>query len=291
MKRSDNLSKKTTVSVTQKKSSTPSKKSPARSGKPSGKKKSGSKKTPELKLSYVTSLRPTKKPHHSNRNIGIKAQGHYIKTLYGVTEGKTGEKEYEALKHGLKQMQNLVNKRIDKLLKLEKETGMTSPALQDLRETGYGKGVSLRGYGTDTDSLRDQYKAMIEFLKDKTSTREGVIRNMLDIEADLRKVGWRPEGEKEGADYDNLTVHLSGDEYEKFKALAKKFYDEQTKWQFYQITGTHDQDALREAANKEIMELLDKGDLKTVLDMADDRMNEMYWNLQEQKAQRNKDTF
>ena len=282
MKRSDNLSKKTTVSVTQKKSSAPSKRSSAGSGRTSKRKSSGSgsgtkkssKKTPELKLSYVTSLRSGKKPSHSNRNIGIKAKGKMVKTMYALTEGKEGTEELAAIKAGLRQIQNLTNKRIDKLVKLEKETGVTSPALKKLRETGYGKGVSVRGYGTDTDTLRDEYKAMLEFLKDKTSTREGTVRNMLEIEKDLRDAGWKPEG-KEVADGD-LTVHLTAEQYEKFKKLSEFFYSEQNKYKFYMQSGSHDQDELRDAINNEIIRLMDQGDLDTVMDMAEDRMEEIY---------------
>lgn len=296
MKRSDNLSKKTTVTVTQKKSSTPSKKSSAGSRKTSKKKSSGSgsgrkknsvprsSKPAGLSLSPVTALKSGKKPSHSNRNIGVKASGKMVKTLYAITEGKEGEAEHAALKQGLKQIQNLANKRINKLLKLEEETGATSPALKKLRETGYAKGVSVKGYGTDTDTLRDQYKAMLEFLKDKTSTREGVTRNMIEIEQDLRDAGWRPEGEegpvkrdKEGhVIWDRLNPTLSADQYEKFKALAEKFYDEQSKYKFYLQAGNHDQDEMRARINKEIVDIMDQGDLDTVLQMAKDRLQVIY---------------
>lgn len=207
-----------------------------------------------------------------------------VKTLYAVTKGKEGAEEHAALKAGLKQIQNLTNKRINKLLKLEEETGVTSPALKKLRETGYAKGVSVKGYGTDTDTLRDQYKAMLEFLKDKTSTREGVTRNMIEIEQELRDAGWRPKGEKEPVVrddeghviWDRLNPTLSADQYDKFKALAEKFYDEQSKYKFYLLAGNHDQDEMKDMINKEIIDLMDKGDLDTVLQMAEDRLNRLF---------------
>ena len=195
-----------------------------------------------------------------------------VKTLYAVTEGKEGAEEHAALKAGLKQIQNLANKRINKLVKLEEETGVTSPALKKLRETGYAKGVSVKGYGTDTDTLRDQYKAMLEFLKDKTSTREGVTRNMLEIEKELKEAGWRPGGK----DTDDLTVHLTAEQYEKFKRLSEYFYSEQNKYKFYMNSGSHDQEELRDAINKEITRLMDQGDLDTVMMMAEERMDEIY---------------
>lgn len=296
MKKSSNLSKKTTVAVTQKKSSAQSKKSSTGSGKTSKSKSSGkrsstkkssvprSSKSAGLKLSPVTALKSTKKPSHSNRNIGIQAAGKMIKTLYGLTEGKEGAEEHAALKAGLKQIQNLTNKRINKLVQLEAETGLTSPALKKLRETGYAQGVSVKRFGTDTDTLREQYKAMLDFLKDKTSTKEGVTRNMIEIEQDLRDAGWRPEGEEgpvvhdeEGhVIWDRLNPNLSADQYEKFKALANVFYDEQAKYKFYLMLGTHDQETIQNQIGQEIVELMDKGDLDTVLFMAEQRLNEIY---------------
>ena len=286
MKRSDNLSKKTTVTISKKSTAASSKRSwtgsktgtgskKKSSGKRSSTKKSSvprSSKPAGLSLSPVTALKSSKKPSHSNRNIGVKASGKMVKTLYAVTEGKEGAEEHAALKAGLKQIQNLANKRINKLVKLEEETGVTSPALKKLRETGYAKGVSVKGYGTDTDTLRDQYKAMLEFLKDKTSTREGVIRNMLDIEKELKEAGWRPGGK----DTDDLTVHLTAEQYDKFKRLSEYFYSEQNKYKFYMNSGSHDQEELRDAINKEITRLMDQGDLDTVMMMAEERMDEIY---------------
>lgn len=284
MKRSDNLSKKTTVSTSSStrsssstKSAAPSKRKSSGSGSGKGsvsKKKTvpRSSKPAGLSLSPVTALKSGKKPSHSNRNIGVKASGKMVKTLYALTEGKEGAEEHAALKAGLKQIQNLVNKRINKLVQLEAETGVTSPALKKLRETGYAKGVSVKGYGTDTDTLRDHYKAMLEFLKDKTSTREGVTRNMLEIEKELKEAGWRPVGK----DTDNLTVHLTAEQYEKFKRLSEYFYSEQNKYKFYMNSDNHDQEELRDAINKEITRLMDQGDLDTVMMMAEERMEEIY---------------
>ena len=292
-KKSDNLSSGTKTSVTKKSTSSVKKtstqksspsgsgganRSSKRSSKTAGTKKAAvprSRKPANVSLSPVTALKSGNKPKHSNRNIGVKAKGRYVKTLYELTRGKEGEAEREALKGGLRQIQNLANKRIEKLVALEKETGVTAPALHELRQTGFAHGVSLKGYGTDSDQYREQYKAFLDFLKDKTSTREGVTRNMLDIQKELIEAGWKPNGEDVPSD--TLQVHMTAEQYEKFKALATEFYDEQNKYRFYlQSDANHNQDNLRETINKEIVALLDEGDLDTVLQMAKNRMEEIY---------------
>lgn len=302
-KKSDNLSSGTTTpmsyksslkgstgrSKTTKKSSSGTTKASAKSKSSSAKSKKAavvprSQKPANVSLSPVTALKSGNKPKHSNRNIGVKAKGRYIKTLYELTRGKEGEAEREALKGGLRQIQNLANKRIEKLVALEKETGVTAPALHKLRQTGFAHGVSLKGYGTDSDQYREQYKAFLDFLKDSTSTREGVTRNIIEIEQAIRDAGWRPEGEegpierdKEGhVIWDRLHPTLSADQYEKFKALAEKFYDEHSKYKFYLMLDTKSQDSLQSQIGQEIIALLDQGDLDTVLQMAEQRLQQIY---------------
>lgn len=192
--------------------------------------------------------------------LKIKARGHYIKSLYDLTRGKEGEAEYQALKKGIKQVQNLVNKRIKKLKAFESETGITSPALQQLRETGRGAGISAKG---DIDTMRETYKAAYDFVKQDTSTIPGIKENVDEILSDLHKVGYR--GKK-----------LTNYQYNKFKNLAKKFYSETSKYALYRASGGRvSQAELRAHMNKEIAKLLNKGGLNTVLTMAEKRINEI----------------
>ena len=193
--------------------------------------------------------------------LKVKAKGTKIKTLYGLTAGKEGDAELQALKAGTRQVQNLVNKRIKKLKQYEKETGITSPALAAMREKGFGDGVHLKGY--DVQDLREQYKAATDFVRSDTSTIPGIKSDAQGILEDLQAVGYR--GKK-----------LSKAQYRKFKELSKKFYSERSKSALYRASGGRvSQAELREHMNRQVKQLLNKGSLNTVLEMAEQRIDSM----------------
>lgn len=162
-----------------------------------------------------------------------------------------------------KRIQNLVNKRIAKLTKLEAETGYTSPALRKLRESGYGHGATSKWGSGFVQEAEENYKAVLDFLKDKTSTVTGTKKNIKSILEELQEAGFSG---------DNITP----EQYDMFKALSEKFYSESNKYKWYMINGSRDQQEMRDAINREIVALLGAGDLDAALKMADDRLDELY---------------
>lgn len=269
MKRSDNLSKKTTVKISQKntsvsgsgskktaQSSTPKKTRSASASKTAASKKPSSTPSPE-----TVTTKPKRKG--STHHIGVVAREKYVKTLYEVTKGKEGAARLKAINNESRRIQNLVNKRISKLQKLEAETGITSPALRQLRESGYELGATSSWKEEHLQQAEENYKAVLDFLKDKTSTVSGTKKNIKAIEQELQEAGWSGE-------------HLSPEQYDMFKALSEKFYSESPKYKWYQINGSRDQGEMRERINEEIISLLGAGDLDAALKMADDRLEEIY---------------
>lgn len=202
---------------------------------------------------------------HSRHNIGLEARGKKVKTYYDLIahHGRVSEtEEVERLKKGIRQIQNIVQKRIKRLEAYEKKTGIKSGALEALRETGFGKGVSTRG---DIDTLRESYQAGVQFLKSKQSTIKGIEESKKSIEASLREVGWKS---KKG---------LTGIQYERYQTLAKKFYSEEAKMIYYmRAMGTMDRETLRKTANEEIKKLLRIGNIDEALNRADKRLEKMY---------------
>lgn len=197
------------------------------------------------------------------------ARGKYVKNLYEVTKGKEGAERVAAINAESKRIQNLVNKRIAKLTKLEAETGYTSPALRKLRESGYGHGATSKWGSGFVQEAEENYKAVLDFLKDKTSTVSGTKKNIREIEKELHDNGWTGE-------------HMTPDQYDMFKALAEKFYSESSKNKWYVINKNKDQNQMREAINQEIIALLEASDLDAALKMAGDRLDELY--LQSQRG-------
>lgn len=199
----------------------------------------------------------------SKLDYSIWAKGRKVKTYYGLTkDATTNEEEAAALRRGISDISNLVYKRVKRLEEFEQETGITSPALQKFRETGYSKDYTKRG---DLDKLREKYKAMTSFISNESSKVKGTKEGVKKIEEALREIGWEPE---EGT--------MTGDEYTKFKALEKVFYSEQYKTAYYNASGGYlTQEELRQVANAEIARLLNAGDLETVLEMAKDRLDEI----------------
>lgn len=281
MKRSDNLSKVTKVKQTVKKSAGKLKK-PSLTGtkKPSfaGKKPaalSSPKKTRSASASKTAaSKKPSSKPspetvttktsrRGSTHHIGVVARGNYVKNLYEVTKGKEGAARLKAINDESRRIQNLVNKRIAKLQKLEAETGITSPALRQLRESGYELGATSSWKEEHLQQAEENYKAVLDFLKDKTSTVSGTKKNIKAIEEELQEAGWSGD-------------HLSPEQYDMFKALSEKFYSESSKYKWYLINGSRDQGEMRDRINEEIVNLLGAGDLDAALKMADDRLEELY---------------
>jgi hypothetical protein len=199
----------------------------------------------------------------------VVARGTFVKNLYEITKGKEGAGRLKAINDEMRRIQNLVNKRIAKLEKLEKETGFQSPALKKLRESGYGHGATSAWKEEHLQEAEENYKAVLDFLKDKTSTVSGTKKNIKEIEEELHDAGWTGD-------------HLTPDQYDMFKALAEKFYSESSKYKWYIINGNRDQDQMREAINQEIIALLGASDLDAALKMADQRLDELY--LQSQRG-------
>lgn len=263
MKRSDNLSKVTKITPTVKKSS-------GKQKKPSTSTRTASKKSKKTTASKKPSSTPSPKTattkqsrRGSTHHIGVVARGKYVKNLYEVTKGKEGAKRLKAINDESRRIQNLVNKRIEKLEKLEAETGITSPALRQLRESGYGHGATSAWKEEHLQQAEENYKAIMDFLKDKTSTVSGTKKNIKAIEQELQEAGWSGD-------------HLSPEQYDMFKALSEKFYSESSKYKWYMINGNRDQGEMRDRINKEIVNLLGAGDLDAALKMADDRLEDLY---------------
>ena len=191
------------------------------------------------------------------------ARGNYVKNLYEVTKGKEGAERLQAINNESRRIQNLVNKRIAKLQKLEAETGITSPALRQLRESGYGLGATSSWKVEHLQQAEENYKAVLDFLKDKTSTVSGTKKNIKAITQELQDYGWIGE-------------HLSPAQYDMFKALSEKFYSESSKYKWYMINGNRDQGEMKDRINEEIVKLLGSGDLDAALKMADERLEELY---------------
>lgn len=195
----------------------------------------------------------------SKYSIGINALGKRIKTFYEVIRGKTRPQQETALRAALNQIQNIMYKRIKRLKAYEKKHGITSPALRRLRESGYGNGVSLRG--ANLDKMQTQYKAFTAFLQDDTSTIKGLQKRLKGIEKDLSNVGYKPENGK----------HITGEEYEKFRKLADKFYSETTKALYYRQSGYMTQAELKSTANAFIADIMDGGGtIDEMLDRAEE---------------------
>lgn len=275
MKRSDKLTPKTEITLTSRKTGGKSKTQPKRQSSTGGKKTSkpststrtASKKTAASKKpsSEPSTETVTTKPKRkgSTHHIGVKARSEYVKTLYEVTKGKEGAKRVKAINDESRRIQNLVNKRIDKLEKLEAETGITSPALRQLRESGYGLGATSSWKEEHLQQAEENYKAVLDFLKDKTSTVSGTKKNIKAIEKELQDAGWSGE-------------HMTPEQYGMFKALSEKFYSESSKYKWYLINGSRDQGEMRDRINEEIVKLLGADDLDAALKMADDRLDELY---------------
>lgn len=198
-------------------------------------------------------------------SIGLKAKGKPIKTYYTLSKGKTDEQERVALVKGIKQIQNMTNKRVRELQAYETETGYTPKALQDLRESGYGAGISTKG---DIDLLREQYRAGIHFLQEQSSTIRGVRRAVKELNESLNE-----SLDLHGKD----KIKLSLDEYDRFQKLAERFYSERAKqWYYKANAGTRERSTLQEVANREIMKLLQMKDIDSALSLADKRITEIY---------------
>lgn len=202
----------------------------------------------------------------SRHNIGIVARGTKVKTYYDLIahDGRvTEEEEIKRLKKGIKQIQNIVHKRIKRLTAYEQKTSITSPALKELRGTGFGLGVSTRG---DVEMLRESYKAGVRFLSNETSTIKGQEEHKKRISDALREAGWKKE--------------ITNQQYERYKALAKKFYSEQAKMVYYLTTRMGmSREKLRKTANKEIMKLMRRKKsmgLDELMDLAEQRIDQMY---------------
>lgn len=213
------------------------------------------------------------------RNIGIWAGGSKIKTYYELTKGTYGEEERKRLQKGIKQIQNLTNKRIKKLLKFEKETGYTSPALKKLRETGLEGGLSVRG---SLDQLRKQYKNALNFLRDATSTIPGAKEHVKKLSDLLQKQGWVPYQENENGqqkiytpdEIENAKRDLNSEEYEIVKELQEMFFKEMNKNIIYKASGgTVERETLRQIINEEISNLLSNGDIESVVERARERLD------------------
>lgn len=203
----------------------------------------------------------------SKYSIGVKSRGKMVKTYYEVIKGKNQSEQFTALRSGLNQIQNIVYKRIKRLESFESETGITSPALKRLRAAGFGEGVRLqqpKGSREDeTDYLRRQYKALTAFLQEGSSKVKGIKEDISRIISDLKEVGYEPE---DGS--------ITGDEYEKFKALADKFYSEQAKAQYYRQSGYMTQAELQETANSLIASIMaEGGSLEQMLAAADNLLD------------------
>ena len=287
MKRSDNLSKQTKITTLRRgehtkprkpkpgtsKPKTSAKKKPSTS---SSQKKTRSESASKTAASKKTSSTPSQQTattktsrRGSTHHIGVVTKGKYIKNLYEVTKGKEGSARLKAINNESRRIQNLVNKRIAKLKKLEAETGITSPALRQLRESGYDLGATSSWKEEHLQQAEENYKAVLDFLKDKTSTVSGTKKNIRELEKDLHDNGWTGE-------------HMTPDQYDMFKALAEKFYSESSKNKWYVINKNKDQNQMREAINQEIIALLEASDLDAALKMADDRLDELY--LQSQRG-------
>ena len=244
-----------------------------------------------------------KREKPNQRNVGIWAGGRKIKTYYELTKGTYGEEEKARLKAGIKHIQNLTNKRIRKLVKFEKETGYTSPALAYLREKGLEGGISVRG---SLDDLRKQYKNVLDFLRKDTSTIGGTkahIKSMSDL---LKKEGWKPKKQTGGeetkspfpdeegqyiteVDLSSGTLEqeqeeqevfedreLTPEEYDKMKELEKYFFKETSKNAIYKASnGSVPREKLRKIVNQEVVKLLSKGNLDSVLKRAKDRIDQI----------------
>lgn len=212
------------------------------------------------------------KRKHSKHNIGIEARGKMIKTLYDLTAKAAGPKEeYQALKGGLNQIRKITNQRIETLVRMEQTTGYTSPALRELRESGFGGGISTRGYGETGEGLqglREQYKALTTFLRRETSTATGLRERKARIEEDLYNAGFR--GPRGGH------LRLSKEQLTRYDDLAAKFYSETAKNIYYRASGGKvDQETLRARANAEIAKIMLEGDLDNALDNAQARLLEI----------------
>lgn len=249
-----------------KKSSTSS--TPKKTRSASASKTAASKKQSSTPSQQTVTTKPKRKG--STHHIGVVARGKYVKTLYEVTKGKEGAARVKAINDESRRIQNLVNKRIAKLKKFEEETGYTSPALKNLRESGYGLGATSSWKEEHLQQAEENYKAVLDFLKDKTSTITGLKENIQELSDELRKNGWESE--------ENLTPI----QYDMFKALAEKFYEEQPKYKWYIIAGNKDQSQLQAHVNEEIIKLLGMDDIDAALKMADARLDEMY--LQSQRG-------
>lgn len=182
----------------------------------------------------------------SKYSIGISARGKKIKTYFETIKGKNLKEQEQSLKAALRQVQNIVYKRVNRLTAYEQKTGITSPALARLREAVPAEGVNLRG--KDLDQLRQQYKALTYFLQDKTSTVKGLQAEVKGIVEDLKAAGYEMEGST-----------ITGDEYQKFKALADKFYSESAKMLYYRQSGYMTQAELQETANSLISRVMEQG--------------------------------
>lgn len=209
---------------------------------------------------------------HSKHNIGVKAGGKLIKTLYDLTAGAAGPvDEYNKLRGGLNQIRKLANQRIDTLVRMEAKTGYTSPALRALREAGYGGGISIRGAdktGAGLQSLREQYKAMTNFIRHAQSTEKGVREHRQNVEQGLYNAGYR--GPRGGH------LKLSAEQLKLYDQLAEKFFKEESKNVYYRANaGGMDRETLIDTVNKEISKILSSGDLDSALEMADARIKEI----------------
>ena len=268
MKRSDNLSSGTKKTVTKKSTAKSSSKKPkvtSKTGKPrsaSAGKKTSSKPSSKTRTSKAAPA-PKVAPKRSTHHIGVVARGQYVKNLYEVTKRKEGAERVAAINVESKRIQNLVNKRIAKLTKLEAETGYTSPALRKLRESGYGHGATSKWGADFVQEAEENYKAVLDFLKDKTSTVTGTKKNIKSILEELQEAGFSGDS-------------ITPEQYDMFKALSERFYSESNKYKWYMINGSRDQQEMRDAINREIVALLGAGDLDAALKMADDRLDELY---------------
>lgn len=290
MKRSDQLSSKAKITKVKtplegeqtklkkpkpgtSKPKTSAKKKPSTSSSPKKTRSASASKTAASKKPSSTPSQETattkKSRRGSTHHIGVKAKGKYVKNLYEVTKGKEGAARLKAINDESRRIQNLVNKRIAKLKKFEEETGITSPALRQLRESGYGLGATSSWKEEHLQQAEENYKAVLDFLKDKTSTITGLKENIKDLEKELHDNGWTGE-------------HMTPDQYDMFKALAEKFYSESSKNKWYVINKNKDQNQMREAINQEIIALLEASDLDAALKMADMRLDELY--LQSQRG-------
>lgn len=277
MKRSDKLTPKTEITLTtstkgvRKKSSgtgkksSPGKRSSALSSPKKTRSASGGKKGSSAPSTETATTKTSRRG--STHHIGVEARGKYVKNLYEVTKGKEGAERLQAINNESRRIQNLVNKRIAKLTKLEAETGITSPALRQLRESGYGLGATSAWKVEHLQQAEENYKAMLDFLKDKTSTVSGTKKNIKAIEQELKDAGWSGD-------------HMSPQQYDMFKALSEKFYSESSKYKWYLINGNRDQGEMRDRINEEIVNLLGANDLDAALKMADDRLEELYMQSQ-----------